>query len=73
MKEYILVITNENASIKDRFIHSLSFHESYSEANEEANEIIKALAGMSDFYIYRMTDANIEQFLKENEDDLLPF
>lgn len=73
MLQYICVVTNENESIKDHFIHSVSFHTSFSDANDYGNDVIKTLTGKSDFYIYRNIGAVEDDFLDENEDELLPF
>ena len=73
MLQYICVVTNENESRKDNFIHSISFHTSYMEANEYANEITKSLNGESDFYIYRNLALLEDDFLNQNLDKLLPF
>lgn len=73
MLQYILVVTNENEDIRDNFIHSISFHQSYEDAEKDGKEVIKDLKGMSDFYIYRNLDWNTELFLRENESELLPF
>ena len=73
MLQYICVVTNENESIKDNFIHSMSFHTSYMEANNYANEIIKTLSGESDFYIYRNLALLEDDFLNQNSEKFLPF
>lgn len=73
MLQYVCIITNENESMNDNFIHSISFHTSYDEANTFADKYIKTLSGMSDFFIYRNLDKETDVFLNQNTENSLPF
>lgn len=73
MKQYICIVTNEFSDIQNNFINSISFHTSYMDANDYGNERCNSLKGESDFFIYRNVSLSEEDFLNENQKNILPF